>query len=521
MRFAPSLLCTALVVFFLLPATAPAQISIDLPDRADVSPSAPIDLPVLLLEAVGAEDDIRSYELTVVYDPSVLTVTGATPEGTIAEAPAQFDVDTSVPGQITVSAAFDAALVGGSGELVVLEAEVNAGASGSAALVFSTARFNAGTPPTLATSGRVTVGALPANGALVINELHYDPATESECTPAGHPPACGDANDDGARHAGEDEFIELVNTGSSPIAVGGYTIEDGTATRFTFPDETSIAPNTAAVVFGGGTPGDIPGQVFTAGGTLGLNNGGDAITLRNEAGQVVTALRYSGSSAEGESVTRSPGLDGPFAPHSAAASEGALYSPGRTLDGAALPVELTAFDAVRDGRDAVLRWATASETNNSGFSVQQLKAGTFHEIAFVDGVGTTNQAHQYTHRVPDLRTGPHTFRLEQIDVDGTSTLSPTVDLTIPVVAPFVMTAAYPNPFRTVATLALEVQETQAVTVTLHNTLGQQVARVFDGTLRAGVPETLRIDGRRLASGLYVYRIQGRTFSTARRVALVK
>jgi len=520
MRFSV-LLSTVLLAALLLPVPAPAQLSIGLPDRAEQSPGTPVDLPVLLLNAIDAEDAVRAYELSVAYDPSVLTVTGATSGGTLSEAPAQFDVDLSEPGQVTVSAAFDAALIGGPDELVVLEADLSAEASGSSALVFSEVRFNDGTPPVIATGGRVAPGPLPVDGALVMNELLYDPATASECTTADRPRACGDANHDGTRRAGEDEFIELVNTGASPIAVGGYTLEDETSTRFTFPDETFIAPSTAAVVFGGGAPDAIPGAVFTAGGTLGLNNSGDALTLRDRAGHVVAALRYSGSSAEGESVTRSPGIDGPFVRHSTAAPDAALHSPGRTLDGGALPVELTAFNAVRDGRDGVLRWATASETNNSGFSVQQLGQGTFREIAFVDGAGTTERGQQYTHRVPDLGPGTHTFRLAQVDLDGTRTPSPAVELTMPASAPFVLTAAHPNPFRATATFSLEVQDTQAVTVMLYNLLGQRVRRLFGGIIRAGEPKTIRIDGHRLASGLYVYRAQGRTFSTVRRVALVK
>jgi len=146
MRFSV-LLSTVLLAALLLPVPAPAQLSIGLPDRAEQSPGTPVDLPVLLLNAIDAEDAVRAYELSVAYDPSVLTVTDATSGGTLSEAPAQFDVDLSEPGQVTVSAAFDAALIGGPDELVVLEADLSAEASGSSALVFSEVRFNDGTPP--------------------------------------------------------------------------------------------------------------------------------------------------------------------------------------------------------------------------------------------------------------------------------------------------------------------------------------------------------------------------------------
>ena len=151
-----------------------------------------------------------------------------------------------------------------------------------------------------------------------------------------------------------------------------------------------------------------------------------------------------------------------------------------------LPVELNSLDAARDGQDAVLQWATASETNNSGFSVQQLRDGTFQEIAFVDGAGTTSRTQQYTHRVRDLDAGTHTFRLEQVDFNGMTTLSPSVEVTIPLAQPFALTAASPNPFHNTATLSLEVQETQDVSVTLYNILGQRVRSLFDGTVRENI-----------------------------------
>jgi len=53
-------------------------------------------------------------------------------------------------------------------------------------------------------------------------------------------------------------------------------------------------------------------------------------------------------------------------------------------------------------------------------------------------------------------------------------------------------------------------------------LGQRVRTVFDGTLRGGdQPQSIAIDGADLASGLYLYRITGRTFETTGRVTRVR
>src|SRR2546428_1554754 len=84
----------------------------------------------------------------------------------------------------------------------------------------------------------------PQAATLIINEYLADP-------PSG---AAGDANGDGTRDATQDEFIELVNNGTSSLAIGGFTISDAAQTRFTFPTGRIIPTGEGAVGFGGGAP---------------------------------------------------------------------------------------------------------------------------------------------------------------------------------------------------------------------------------------------------------------------------
>lgn len=488
--------------------TSSAQVPVQLPVVTATSGDT-FDIPITAGATLDGEG-IISYDLTIEYDPAVINITGVRTDGTLTSG-WSVSANTGETGQIRVSSSNATALSGGPGTLVILEAEALAGSGSSTALRFVEFKLNSDNVPSTAASGLVAIGALPPSSNLIINEVHVDPAND----------LAGDANNDSVRDASDDEFIEIVNADAASIDLSGYTLSDEVDVRFVFPAGTTLSPNTAAVVFGGGTPTDIPGQVFTASG-LGFNNGGDTITLHDETGAPVAAVHYSDGAIVGESVTRSPDIDGFFTAHSVASPTGALYSPGRTLDGGVLPVELSRFEALRDGQDAVLHWTTASETNNSGFTVQQLYDDeTFREIAFVEGAGTTSQAQRYTYRVRDLPAGMHTFRLEQVDFDGTTTSSSSVEISIPLAEPFVLTAAYPNPFHGTATLSLEVRETQDVSVMLYNILGQRVQHLFDGTVRAGSPQPLTIDGSHLPSGVYVYRVQGRTFSATQQIAHVK
>lgn len=173
-----------------------------------------------------------------------------------------------------------------------------------------------------------TPGAAPPAPASdwVINEIHADPASGT----------AGDANGDGVRDTTDDEFVEIVNTSGSDADISGWTLADGFSVRHTFPAGTVVPDGCSIVVFGGGLPTGSFGisQVQTAsGGSLGLNNSGDDITLSNGVSDVAT-VTYGGEGGDNQSLTRDPDISGAFTKHSVAAgSGGALYSPGTRLDG--------------------------------------------------------------------------------------------------------------------------------------------------------------------------------------------
>ncbi len=53
-------------------------------------------------------------------------------------------------------------------------------------------------------------------------------------------------------------------------------------------------------------------------------------------------------------------------------------------------------------------------------------------LAFVEGQGTTTEAHAYTHRVEGLAPGTHRFLLRQVDFDGRFAYGPEVAVTVDV-----------------------------------------------------------------------------------------
>lgn len=92
----------------------------------------------------------------------------------------------------------------------------------------------------------------------------------------------------------------------------------------------------------------------------------------------------------------------------------------------ALPVELLSFTAEPLGDDVLLKWTTASETNNDYFAVlRSTDASNFTEIGTVNGAGNSNNIINYQYVDPfagKLNIPILYYRLKQIDFNGQSEL---------------------------------------------------------------------------------------------------
>lgn len=109
----------------------------------------------------------------------------------------------------------------------------------------------------------------------------------------------------------------------------------------------------------------------------------------------------------------------------------------------AMPVDLVSFSGESRAEGNMLKWTTASETNNKGFEVENSANGRlFQKIGFVDGSTDSKQklVYSFTDAVSHSLTY---YRLKQIDWDGTSTYSRIIN----VKAKEQAIAVYPNPSR--------------------------------------------------------------------------
>lgn len=193
-----------------------------------------------------------------------------------------------------------------------------------------------------------------------------------------------------------------------------------------------------------------------------------------------------------------------------------------SVSSSSLPVELASLEADRQGQSVVLTWRTTSETDNAGFRVQhKTKNTSWSTLTFVEGEGTTTKPQSYQYNVEDLSYGTHTFRLEQVDRGGMTTLSETRSVELALQKDYALSKVNPNPVRQAGRLNLTVKNSQRIVVRLYDVLGRAQAVLLNRRVSSYDKETIRIDTDGLSSGQYFLRIRGDDFSTTRRMTIVR
>jgi hypothetical protein len=186
-----------------------------------------------------------------------------------------------------------------------------------------------------------------------------------------------------------------------------------------------------------------------------------------------------------------------------------------------IPVELVSFNASVTDKGVSLSWQTATETNNSGFEIERKSAGsTYEKIGFVPGKGTTTHISHYNFVDGNLTAGNFTYRLKQMDYDGTTSYSKEINIEVTAPEVFELSQNYPNPFNPSTSIKFSVPTDGMVTLIVYNLLGEKIATLVDQEIKAGRHE-VKFDASKLSSGLYFYRLDAGDASFVRKMMLLK
>jgi hypothetical protein len=185
-----------------------------------------------------------------------------------------------------------------------------------------------------------------------------------------------------------------------------------------------------------------------------------------------------------------------------------------------LPVEFAKpLTASAQENAALLTWTTVTESNNSGFIVQRLASDDdWQRIGFVRSRSTnSNTPSGYAFVDEGLSAGTYTYRLTQVDLDGTQSISNIAQVSIDGTGARISNFT-PNPFNPstgVATLSIDPSLGE-VSVAIFNALGQQVRTItasgviiWDGKDDAG---------KVVASGAYLVQLPN---GETRRITIVR
>jgi hypothetical protein len=188
-----------------------------------------------------------------------------------------------------------------------------------------------------------------------------------------------------------------------------------------------------------------------------------------------------------------------------------------------VPVELVSFTAENVENEIVLKWQTATETNNSGFEIlrsTQNDNNGWVRVSFIEGKGTTTKRTDYIYSDKLNKPNTYFYRLKQIDFDGSISYSDVVEVNVGSPTEFVLHQNYPNPFNPATTIKFTLPTQSRVKLNVYNSIGQIVETVLDKTMDAGYHE-IEFNATHLPSGVYLYRLESEGFSSVKKMLLLK
>ncbi|OGU78314.1 MAG: hypothetical protein A2W11_07805, partial [Ignavibacteria bacterium RBG_16_35_7] len=158
-------------------------------------------------------------------------------------------------------------------------------------------------------------------------------------------------------------------------------------------------------------------------------------------------------------------------------------------------------------------WTTASELNNLGFEIERsLDDNIFVTVGFVEGKGTSTETNYYsfTDRISVNGRSTISYRLKQVDYDGTSSYSNIIQVEVDVPVTYTLNQNYPNPFNPSTKIEYTLPVDGFVELNVYDIMGKEIATLVNEQKPAGTYEIV-FDASEFPSGVYFYTIKAVPF----------
>jgi hypothetical protein len=186
-----------------------------------------------------------------------------------------------------------------------------------------------------------------------------------------------------------------------------------------------------------------------------------------------------------------------------------------------VPVELSNFFATANLKNVQIGWTTNTETNNSGFEIERkTESSDWIRVAFVPGFGTSIEIHSYTYNDSELKNGSYSYRLKQIDYDGSVFYSDIINIEVNIPGEFSLEQNYPNPFNPSTKIKFQIAVKEFVSLKIFDLLGNEVETLVNEEKSAGEYE-VQFKADQLTSGIYIYKLDAGNFSQTKKMMLLK
>ena len=188
-----------------------------------------------------------------------------------------------------------------------------------------------------------------------------------------------------------------------------------------------------------------------------------------------------------------------------------------------VPVELVSFTASVDENGVTLNWQTATETNNSGFEILRSTRNdkNWNRIGSVEGHGTTTEEKNYSFIDKNLELGSYSYRLVQIDFDGTRNESEIVSVEVSSQpSEYSLSQNYPNPFNPSTTIEFSITEPGNVKLIIYSAIGQEVKTLINEYKEAGSYKA-NFNLSELGTGIYYYTMISNGYRETKKMIMLK
>ncbi|MBK7501145.1 MAG: T9SS type A sorting domain-containing protein [Ignavibacteriales bacterium] len=120
----------------------------------------------------------------------------------------------------------------------------------------------------------------------------------------------------------------------------------------------------------------------------------------------------------------------------------------------------------------------------------------------------------------NISVGKYSYRLKQIDNDGTFEFSSTIEVDLGIPKDFQLSQNYPNPFNPMTKIQYTLPVDAQVTLQIYSITGELMESLVSEYQTSG-SYTIDFDGSNFASGTYLYRLVANDFVQTKKMTLVK